>query len=104
MVDPGDRVARVDVDELVAEFVDRHDPSVSGMVHVLTEETGEVAEAYMELSGQKLFAGKASKDELATELADVAYTVRVLANIADIDLDSRLRNVAEYNLEREDNS
>lgn len=90
------------VDDLVAEFADRHEPSVSDMIHILSEESGEVAEAYLRLNDRKLFADPSSKEDLATELADVAYTIRVIAYLADVDLDARLRSVAEHNLKREE--
>lgn len=89
------------IDGLVAEFAEAHDPPISDMIHVLSEETGEVAEAYLRHNERKLFSEPASKDDLAVELADVAYTIRVIAHLADVDLDGRLRTVAEHNLERE---
>lgn len=75
------------VDALIRRFDEGYWPPLANLAR-LAEELGELARAVNQATGQKrLKAGEAAAD-VALEIGDVLFTLAVLANQMNVDLDA----------------
>jgi NTP pyrophosphatase (non-canonical NTP hydrolase) len=76
----------------IGQFNLKHDLDERGQMLALTEEVGELAEAYHR---------EAPADEIAEELADVLFVARSLAELRDINASRELCETIDENLEKD---
>ena len=90
------------------EFLDKHDLDESDIpAHwkVIEEEIDEFKEAfeefeYLETTTAEGAAMQSVRSSLAEEMADVVFTIHLLAHLSGIDLRQQFREKADYNLQK----
>lgn len=88
------------IDDWIALFEEGYFPPLSNLAR-LTEEVGELARALNhEFGGKKSKAGEQTPD-IAEELGDIVFTVAVLANSLQIDLDDVMASTLEKVIRRD---
>ena len=95
----------VDLEQLATEFNEQNGLELLEQTVKLSEETGEVSEAVLGVTGRLLFKEPFDVEDVADELVDLIVTARYVADLAGVeDLDSRVRERLEENLDREGSS
>lgn len=102
VVAPGAEMEAVSLlERQVREFCEKLGLTLNEQVHKLSEETGEVSEAYLGVTGNLRFKSDIGMDEFEKELGQVGHTLYTIAYLAEVDLDATITRVAKENLGRE---
>lgn len=82
------------IDQWISQFKEGYFPPLSNLAR-LTEEVGELARALNHHFGPKVPKPDESMGNIEEELGDIVFTVAVMANSLDIDLDEVMQNTLD---------